>query len=95
MKSNFPLTALGISPSSVNMKKLGIGLFRKKTIQASTKTGLAASVAVPDSGITFVNNSQGASSALIEFTNAISAAVDHMDLDGIYRKYVLAKRNVS
>ena len=46
-------------------------------------TGLTASAAVPDSGFTFVTNSQGASSALIEFTNAVSAALEHVDLEGI------------
>ncbi|KAH7128564.1 Alpha/Beta hydrolase protein [Dendryphion nanum] len=62
------------------MKSLGFRLFRKKTVQASTHTTLAASAAIPDSGFTFVTNSQGASGALAEFTNAISAALDFIDL---------------
>jgi hypothetical protein len=46
------------------------------------QTSLVASAAVPDSGFAFLNNSQGASAALNEFTTAISAALDHIDLEG-------------
>jgi len=71
------------------MKRSGFRLFRKKTIQTSTTTGLAASKAVPDSRFAFVMNSQGASAALIEFTNAISAALEHVDLDGSVPSFCL------
>ena len=64
------------------MPHIGLHLLRNKLIQTSTNATLMASAAAPDSGFAFVNNSQGALSALSEFLAAISAALDHIDLSG-------------
>ncbi len=64
------------------MKRIGLRLFQKKAVQNFAQTSLAASAAVPDSGFAFVNNSQGASAALSEFTTAFSTALNDIDLDG-------------
>lgn len=64
------------------IKHLAVKLLRKKPVQSSTHASLAASGAVPDSGFAFVHNSQGASAALDEFSGAISAALEYIDLKG-------------
>lgn len=61
--------------------RLAFRLFRKKPVRSSTQTSLTASAAVPDSGFAFVNNLQGASAALSEFSGAVSAALEHIDLE--------------
>lgn len=65
-----------------SIKQLAVRLLRKKPVQSSTHTSLAASGAVPDSGFAFVHNLQGASAALDEFSGAISAALEYIDLKG-------------
>lgn len=65
-----------------SMKHLAVRLFRTKPVQSSTHTSLAASGAVPDSGFVFVHNLQGASTALDEFSGAVSAALEYIDLRG-------------
>lgn len=65
-----------------SIKQLAVRLLRKKPVQSSTHTSLAASAAVPDSGFAFVHNLQGASAALDEFAGAISAALEYIDLKG-------------
>ena len=65
-----------------SMDRLAVRLFRKKPVQSSIQTSLAASGAVPDSGFVFVHNLQGASAALDEFSGAVSAALDYIDLKG-------------
>lgn len=64
------------------MKRVVLHLLGSKPFRTSMQTSLVASAAVPDSGFAFLNNSQGASAALNEFTTAISAALDHIDLEG-------------
>lgn len=64
------------------IKHLAVRLFRKKPVQSSTHTALVASGAVPDSGFAFVHNLQGASAALDEFSGAVSAALEYIDLNG-------------
>jgi hypothetical protein len=63
--------------------RLAVRLFRKKSVQTSAQTSLAASGAVPDSGFVFVHNLQGASAALDEFSGAVSAALEYIDLKGV------------
>ena len=63
-----------------SMDRLAVRLFRKKPVQSSIQTSLAASGAVPDSGFVFVHNLQGASAALDEFSGAVSAALEYIDL---------------
>ena len=65
-----------------SMKHLAVRLFRAKPFQSSTHTSLAASGAVPASGFVFVHNLQGASAALDEFSGAVSAALEYIDLKG-------------
>ena len=65
-----------------SINRLAVRLFRKKPVQASIQTSLAASGAVPDSGFVFVHNLQGASAALDEFSGAVSAALEYIDLKG-------------
>ena len=65
-----------------SIDRLAIRLFRKRPIQTSIQTSLAASGAVPDSGFVFVHNLQGASAALDEFSGAVSAALEYIDLKG-------------
>ena len=65
-----------------SINRLALRLFRKKPVQASIQTSLGASGAVPDSGFVFVHNLQGASAALDEFSGAVSAALEYIDLEG-------------
>ena len=65
-----------------SIKHFAVRLFRKKPVQSSTQTSLAASGAVPDSGFVFVQNLQGASAALDDFSGTISAALEYIDLKG-------------
>ena len=65
-----------------SINRLAVRLFRKKPVQASIQTSLGASGAVPDSGFVFVHNLQGASAALDEFSGAVSAALEYIDLKG-------------
>ena len=65
-----------------SIDRLAVRLFRKKPVRSSTQTSLAASRAVPDSGFAFVHNLQGASATLDEFSGAVSAALEYIDLKG-------------
>lgn len=61
-----------------------------KLVQRNPKpaaSALGASAALPSSGITFVDNSQGASAAVAELSDALSAVLEQIDLDGecLYR----------
>ena len=67
-----------------SIDRLAVKLFRKKPVQSSTQMSLAASGAVPDSGFVFVHNLQGASAALDEFSGAVSAALEYIDLKGVF-----------
>ena len=73
--------------------RFAIRLFRKKPVQSSTQTSLAASGAVPDSGLIFVRNLQGASAALEEFSGAVSAALEYIDLKGGFAVDDMPNRN--
>ena len=65
-----------------SIERLAVRFFRKKPVQSSIQTSLAASRAVPDSGFVFLHNLQGASAALDEFSGAVSAALEYIDLKG-------------
>lgn len=45
-------------------------------------SALRTSAAVPDSGFTFIDNSQGASAAVAELSTALDTALDKIDWDG-------------
>ena len=51
-------------------------------VRASGQSALVASAAVPDSGFTFVNNSQGASAAIAELSGFLDTALDDFEFDG-------------
>lgn len=65
-----------------SVASLAVRFLRKKPVRSSTQTSLIASAAVPDSGFGFVHNLQGASAALDEFSGAVSAALEYIDLKG-------------
>lgn len=47
-----------------------------------TASAFRVSAALPSSGITFVDNSQGASAAVAELSDALNAVLEQIDLDG-------------
>ena len=55
-----------------------------------TASALGASAAPPSSGITFVDNSQGASAAVAELSDALSAVLEHIDLDSESLSHIVA-----
>ena len=71
-----------------SMKRFGLKLLRQKTVQVSVNASLATSTALPTtSGIAWLDNSQGASATLAEFTDALSSVVAAVDLsDGRMRR---------
>lgn len=58
----------------------------RRHIQASAESGLDASNAIPSSGFTFVENSQGASAAVSELSKSLGTAMEEVDLEGIVRR---------
>ncbi|KFY27699.1 hypothetical protein V491_00774 [Pseudogymnoascus sp. VKM F-3775] len=54
----------------------------RRHIQASAESGLDASNAIPSSGFTFVENSQGASAAVSELSKSLGTAMEEVDLEG-------------
>ncbi len=63
------------------MKRFGLKLLRRKTIQAPLNASLATSAALPTpSGSAWLDNSQGASAALTGFSDALSSVVAAVDL---------------
>lgn len=55
---------------------------KNRKVQGSANSALVASAVVPDSGFTFVKNSQGASAAITELSDCLDAALQEMELDG-------------
>lgn len=45
----------------------------------SAKSGLATSAALPNSGVAFAENSQAASAAIVELTQALDDALEQFD----------------
>jgi hypothetical protein len=56
--------------------------------RASAESSLDTSAAAPDSGFTFVKNSQGASAAVAELSRCLDTAIDQIELDGMYFFYI-------
>ena len=51
-------------------------------VRASTESALTTSAAVPSSGFTFVDNSQGASAAVAELSKSLDTAFEQIELEG-------------
>jgi len=56
---------------------------RNPHVRASTTSTLATSQALPNSGLKFVDNSQGCSAAIVELSGLLDVALDKLDLDGM------------
>jgi hypothetical protein len=57
---------------------------KRPKVRGSAESALIASIAVPNSGFTFVKNSQGASAAIAELSKSLGTALDEIELDGMY-----------
>lgn len=55
---------------------------KHRKIRASIESGLDATNTVRNSGITFVENSQGASAAAAELSKSLDTAIEQIDLEG-------------
>lgn len=56
---------------------------KNRRVRASSQAVLGSVATIPDSGLAVVNNSQGASAALHEFSAAIDSILEHLDFEGI------------
>jgi hypothetical protein len=56
--------------------------FRHRRVRESAQSASQAAAAVPHSGFTFVDNSQGASAAISELSKALDFALEQIDLEG-------------
>lgn len=59
-------------------------LFKAKAVRTSTTVGLAASTHIPDSGLTFVNNSQGASASIGELAKVLDDVFNELEFEGVF-----------
>jgi hypothetical protein len=59
---------------------------KRREIRASVESGLDAANAVPNSGFTFVENSQGASAAAAELSRSLDTAIEQIDLEGTVQR---------
>jgi hypothetical protein len=64
------------------MKRLVHSMKKHLKVQASTESALTTSAALPSSGFTFVDNSQGASAAVAELSRSLDTALDQIKLEG-------------
>ncbi|KAH0558380.1 hypothetical protein GP486_004958 [Trichoglossum hirsutum] len=69
----------------MNVSKL-LKHFKRPKVRGSAESALVASAAVPDSGFTFVKNSQGASAAIAELSKSLDTALDEIELDGMHTR---------
>lgn len=69
--------AIMSSPGSKYLRYL-----QRRKIRASVESGLDAATTVPNSGFTFVENSQGASAAAVELSRSLDTAIEQIDLEG-------------
>jgi hypothetical protein len=61
-----------------------LSLLKNRRVRASVVSGLRTSAVVPDSDLTFVNNSQGASAAIAELSGLFDDVLENLELDGTY-----------
>lgn len=60
--------------------KHGLG---RKPIRTSSQTSLDSASTIPNaSGLTFIDNSQGASAAAVELSSVLDDAIEQLDLQG-------------
>jgi len=64
------------------MKRLLRHVKKHSGVQASTVSALTTSAALPSSGFTFVDNSQGASAAVAELSRSLDTALEQIELEG-------------
>ena len=64
------------------MKRL-LRQIKHPQVRASTESALTTSAALPTSGFTFVDNSQGASAAVAELSTALGTAFEQIELEGV------------
>jgi len=64
------------------MKRLLRRVKKHPEVRASTVSTLATSAALPSSGFTFVDNSQGASAAVAELSRSFDTALEQIELEG-------------
>ena len=62
---------------------------RRRNIRTSAESSLQAAASVPNSGFTFVDNSQGASAAVSELSKALDIALDNVEFGGTVRLHVV------
>jgi hypothetical protein len=55
---------------------------KKPKVRASAESSLVASANVPNSGLRFVDNSQGCSAAIAELSNLLDVALEKFDYEG-------------
>ena len=64
------------------MKSLFKPVKKQPVVRASTVSTLEASTSVPDSGLAFVNNSQGVSAAIVELSELLDDVFKDIKYDG-------------
>jgi hypothetical protein len=57
--------------------------FRKPEVRASVQSALITSTNLPNSGLTFVDNSQGCSAAVAELSGLLDVAIDQFDCESM------------
>ena len=58
-------------------------VLKNRHSRSAGEASLGASASTPNSGFAFVDNSQGASAAIVELSNAIGFALDNLDSEGL------------
>jgi hypothetical protein len=67
---------------------------RHRKVRASAQSALESSAALPNSGFTFVDNSQGASAAVVELLKSLDTALEHIDLEGKLKWWERTRRRL-
>jgi len=55
---------------------------KKPKVRASAESALVTSANIPNSGLTFVDNSQGCSAAVAELSSLLDVALENFDYEG-------------
>lgn len=62
---------------------------KHRKVRTSSASSLQASVAIPNSGFTFVDNAQGASAAVSELSKTLDIALDNVEFEGMVHIYAI------
>lgn len=73
---------IGYGKQIWRMKRLLRHMKKHSYVRASTESALTTSTALPSSGFTFVDNSQGASAAVAELSRSLDTALEQIELEG-------------